>query len=315
MKFRNVNDEFIKTLEKDKRKINSSKNVFIFADKTRNIYETEAKSYDKLLTENVTKTYKHEENDTFQNIEKERKNIASSLNISNLIELMNKEKAFISLKDHKPDFENHPKCRLINPAKSQLGKVSKAILDKINRIITTQTQINQWRNTSEASSWFQEIKHKHPKSFISFDIVEFYPSITEDLLDKAIAWAKQFTAISDNDIVIIKHARKSLLFHKNHTLSKRNSNSTFDVTMGSYDGAEICELVGLFILNCLQTLFGKDVGLYRDDGLAVLNTKSGRLGDKARQDLTRAFNDLGLKHHYAYQPTKYKLPGRHLWPY
>ena len=44
----------------------------------------------------------------------------------------------------------------------------------------------------------------------------------------------------------------------------------------------------------LQTLFGKDVGLYRDDGLAVLNTKSGRLGDKARQDLTRAFNDLGL---------------------
>ena len=64
--------------------------------------------------------------------------------------------------------------------------------------------------------------------------------------------------------------------------------------MGSYDGAEICELVGLFILNSLQTLFGEDFGLSRDDGLAVLNTKSGRLGDKARQDLTRAFNDLGL---------------------
>ena len=292
MKFRNVNDEFIKTLEKDKRKINSSKNIFIFADKTRNIYEMEAKSYDKLLTENVTKTYKHAENDTFQNIEKERKNIASSLNISNRIEPINKAKAFISLKDHKPDFENHPKCRLINPAKSQLGKVSKAILDKINRII--RTQLNQWRNTSEAISWFKEIKDKHRKSFISFDIVEFYLSITEDLLDRAIAWAKQFTVISDNDIVIIKHARKSLLFHKSHTKSKRNSNSTFDVTMGSYDGAEICELVGLFILNSLQTLFGKDVGLYRDDGLAVLNTKSGRLGDKARQDLTRAFNDLGL---------------------
>ena len=50
---------------------------------------------------------------------------------------MSKAKAFISLKDHKPDFENHPKCRLINPAKSQLGKVSKAILDKINNIIRT----------------------------------------------------------------------------------------------------------------------------------------------------------------------------------
>ncbi len=53
-------------------------------------------------------------------------------------------------------------------------------------------------------------------------------------------------------------------------------------------------LIGLFILNSLQNLFGKDIGLYRDDGLAVLNTKSGRLGDKARQTLTRAFNDLGL---------------------
>ena len=87
-------------------------------------------------------------------------------------------------------------------------------------------------------------------------IVDFYPSISEDLLDKAIAWAKQFTQISD--ITIIKHARKSLLFHKNQTRSKRY----FDVAMGSYHGAEICELIGLFILNSLQNLFGKDIGLY-----------------------------------------------------
>ena len=64
--------------------------------------------------------------------------------------------------------------------------------------------------------------------------------------------------------------------------------------MGSYDGAEICELIGLFILNSLQELFGKDVGLYRDDGLAVLNTKSGRLCEKAKKDLTRKFNELCL---------------------
>ena len=77
--------------------------------------------------------------------------------------------------------------------------------------------------------------------------------------------------------------------------SKQISNNNFDVTMGSYDGAETCELVGLFILNSLQKIFGNSVGLYRDDGLAVLNTKSNRLGDKARKDLTRIFNNLGLK--------------------
>ncbi len=35
---------------------------------------------------------------------------------------------FISLKDHKENFENNPKCRLINPAKSESGKLSKIIL-------------------------------------------------------------------------------------------------------------------------------------------------------------------------------------------
>ena len=154
--------------------------------------------------------------------------------------------------------------------------------------------MNQWRNTTEAISWFQSIKDKQRKSLISFDIVDFYPSISESLLDRPIAWAQQFTIIFPKDIAILKHARKSLLFHNNHTWSKRDSDSTFDVSMGSYDGAEICELIGLFILNSLQELFGKDVGLYHDDGLAVLNTKSGRLCEKAKKDLTRKFNELGL---------------------
>ena len=36
--------------------------------------------------------------------------------------------------------------------------------------------------------------------------------------------------------------------------------------MGSYDGAEICDLVGLYILQVLGEKYGKDkIGLYRDD--------------------------------------------------
>ena len=135
-------------------------------------------------------------------------------------------------------------CHLINPAKSELGKVSKAILDNINNQIRAQTQVNQWRNTTEAISWFQSIKDKQRKSLISFDIVDFYPSISESLLDRSIAWAQQFTIISPKDIAIIKHARKSLLFHNNHTWSKRGSDSTFDVSMGSYNGEQLGILFG-----------------------------------------------------------------------
>lgn len=40
----------------------------------------------------------------------------------------------------------------------------------------------------------------------------------------------------------------------------------FDVTLGSFYGAEVCELTGLFILNELTKKFGKEnVWLYRDD--------------------------------------------------
>ena len=202
--------------------------------------------------------------------------------------------AFLTLKDHKPDYENHTKCRLINPAKSDVGKISKSILYTVNSKIREQTGFNQWRNSSDTIAWFQSTPLKNRKSLISFDIVDFYPSITESLLDQSIDWATQFTAITDSDIRIIKHARKSLLFHDGLPWVKRDSSHAFDVTMGSYDGAEICELVGLFILSKLKDTFGNNIGLYRDDGLVLLDAKSDRLSDKARKDLTLAFNELGL---------------------
>ena len=81
---------------------------------------------------------------------------------------------------------------------------------------------------------------------------------------------------------------------ENSSWIKRQS-SQFDVTMESFDGAEICELVGLYILNLLCTRFSKDqVGLYRDDGLAALKL-SGPQADRARNDIERTFKECGLQ--------------------
>ena len=60
------------------------------------------------------------------------------------------------------------------------------------------------------------------------------------------------------------HASKSLLFDKTNVLVKKE-NSDFDVTQGSYDGAKVCELVGLYLLNLLTN---DGVSLYGDDGLS-----------------------------------------------
>ena len=42
--------------------------------------------------------------------------------------------------------------------------------------------------------------------------------------------------------------------------------------MGSYDGAELCELIGIFAQSVLQNMINKEaMDLYRDDELIVLN--------------------------------------------
>ena len=59
IKFRNARNAFQESLTNDLKKINSSPNIFVFADKTRNIYETPLDTYDKLMLDNITKTYKY----------------------------------------------------------------------------------------------------------------------------------------------------------------------------------------------------------------------------------------------------------------
>ena len=296
IKFRDTKNNFQESLASDLKKINTSENMFVFADKTRNIYETSLETYNKLLHDNITKTYKRGSEDNISEIDSELKHIADNLSIGNRIECMKKREAFISLKDHKENFENNPKCRLINPAKSDSGKISKLILDKINTQLRTILNVNQWRNTQNVIDWFGNIEEKSRHSFISFDIIDVYPSISENLLDQALSWASNLASISNEDISIIKHARKSLLFSNGKPWTKNNSSNLFDVTMGSYDGAEICELVGLFILKQLGKMFGnKNIGLYRDDGLAIIKNKSARLADKTRKDLHKIFEQFGLK--------------------
>ena len=56
LKFKKVKNKFLDQLHKDITSIKKSKNVFIFADKTRNIYETDKNTHSKLLTDSISKT-------------------------------------------------------------------------------------------------------------------------------------------------------------------------------------------------------------------------------------------------------------------
>ena len=110
---------------------------------------------------------------------------------------------------------------------------------------------------------------------MQYDIEEFYQSISEDLLKKALHHARTFVDISSEKEETIMHYRKSLLFKNTDIWIKKEDNKDFDVTMGSFDGAEVCELVGLYILHILSTKYGKNLnGIYRVDGLACFENVS-----------------------------------------
>ena len=125
-----------------------------------------------------------------------------------------------------------------------MEKVSKAIVEKVNTILVDSLKVNQWKDTDNVINWFNAIKDKSQCCFIQLDIAEFYPTIIESILDTAISFARQHTDISNENLRIIKHCCKSLLYNNQEPWKKKNTDSCFDVTMGSYDGAEICELVG-----------------------------------------------------------------------
>ena len=99
--------------------------------------------------------------------------------------------------------------------------------------------------------WFKNIKSKSSSSFIKFDNVDFYLSIRRNLLLKAINFARSVTPIQDKFIETILHSRKALLFKKNDEWVKKDS-PDFDVTMGSYNGTEVYELLRHYILIFLQ---------------------------------------------------------------
>ena len=94
--------------------------------------------------------------------------------------------------------------------------------------------------------------------------------------------------------MVIQLACKSFLFSKDGLWVKKDY-SLFNVTMGSYDVAEICEIVGLYLLSKFAVLLGKqNVGLYRDDGLAAINSCSGPVLDKTGKNIIYLFKNKGL---------------------
>ena len=119
-------------------------------------------------------------------------------------------------------------------------------------------------------------------------IKDIYPSIKDTLLHEAIQFAKDHVPITRKDVEVIFHARKESWVKK--------EGGSFDVTMGAYDGVEVCELIGIYMLYLIGKKYdSKNIGLYRDDGLAVFKNGSGPASEKIKKQLQSLFKQISLQ--------------------
>ena len=299
VEFRRIKNNFQAELQNDVSRIKGSRNVIVAADKTTNFYEMSKDEYLKLLADNITAGYQKADEKVVININEEARMVTKNLEISDRINKLPLKESFITLKDHKENFQSAPKCRLINPTKSNVGRISKVILDRINNKIRKETGLKQWTDTDQVLKWFLNLDAAKFK-LLKFDVVEFYPSITEELLNKALKFAEKHVKITAEEINIIKNSCESVLHSRGDIWVKKKKSggtgSLFDIAMGSYNGAETCELIGLYMLHGLNKIFGPGlVGLYRDDGLAAIPIQSGYKTEKLKASIHRFAKGFGLK--------------------
>ena len=103
--------------------IKKSKNIYIIACKINNLYETDINSYNKLLTDNISKTYQKTNNKVSYSINRETKVIVEEFEVGDRVDCLGKTNTFIPLKDTTENFKLNPKCRLIISQRAKLVKL------------------------------------------------------------------------------------------------------------------------------------------------------------------------------------------------
>ena len=296
IKFRKMRNNIQQKMYEDMRKFKESEKIFVKSDKSGNLYKIEKEKYRQMIFKEVVKNYKKAPPNLEKELNNEAKMLAHKLGIVDRVEKYNTKNCFITIKDHKSNFKTNPECMLINPAKTQIGRISKIIVQEICESLRRVLNINQWRSTNECIKWFEEYEKDNRCSFIKYDIKDFYPSITEKTLDRALDLAKEYMVIPLDKVGIIKHCRKTLLYYEDSVWIKKGEGGNFDVSIGAYDGAQICELVGCVLLYSINKIMDpNNHGLYRDDGLIIVDNSTPKKCDGIRKKLYKLFEDFGFR--------------------
>ena len=183
-----VDNKFQRTLAKDLKNIWQSSKTLTAADKTSNIYRLSKKEYSYLLQNAITSKHKEADRHIATNMNKKIQH-TSIANIIDRIQINDTGNSFTILKGHKENFLDRPTARTLNPAKNEIGRRSKHILQNINVTLSEKLKVNEWENTETRYKLIQNIPNKYLHKFLMIHVKDFYPSIKVNLLWEAIRFA------------------------------------------------------------------------------------------------------------------------------
>ena len=125
---------------------------------------------------------------------------------------------------------------------------------------------------------------------MQFDIIDFYPSITKNILINSINYARKYVDITNEQYEIILACMKTVI-KNNETRWIKSGLGNFDVPKRGYDSSQIADLVGLYILNVFTRIISPEqLGLYHDDGLIYFPKSNGPISSSIQKKIIRAFN-------------------------
>ena len=199
IKFRKVKNQFLKKFQQDIKRIRTSDKTMTIADKTNSIYRLSKDQYNTLLNNSITSTYKKSNINIKKKINISGRNILKDKEVIQRMDINCESNCFITLKDHKENFQNNPSVRLLNPAKNELGRFSKFIIQAVSKELRHKLSMNQWKNTEDDIDWFKSIKDKQYCKFVIFDIKDFYPSTKESLLKQSLDFAEKYKKVTSED--------------------------------------------------------------------------------------------------------------------
>ena len=190
---------------------------------------------------------------------------------------MQGNEAFITIKDQKEGFPYHVSCRLLNPSKTTISIIRKLLLDNINYAILSSTKINQWRIHLSLLHGFSK---SHANKLHQLYVLMWKISINLS----PVIYLKNRLNLKLNKTVhpdfwwwFINHyaGQKNILFDGTTHWIKKGGDEDFDVPMGCFDGAEICELVGTYRVNMTNMMNKEYVAIYLMMVLVFLKTYQG----------------------------------------